>query len=81
MFEKEIESANENLEGYISPTEKVKQVYTCNEIQEILNVSRTTVYQLLESHVFHYVRVGGRYRISRKSFEKWLNGTDGDSNE
>mgnify|MGYP000766667028 CR=1 FL=1 len=51
-----------------------KRVYTADEIQEILGVSRTTIYQLLKSHAFHYVRVGGQYRISRRSFDRWLEG-------
>ncbi len=50
-----------------------KQVYTCDEIQEILGISRTTAYRLIRSDVFHTVRIGGQYRISKKSFDAWLN--------
>lgn len=50
-------------------------------IQHILKVSRTTVYELLKSKKFHSVRVGGQYRISKKSFENWLNGEKGGSED
>jgi excisionase family DNA binding protein len=51
------------------------------DIQHILKVSRTTVYELLKSKKFHSVRVGGQYRISKKSFENWLNGEEGGSED
>ena len=44
------------------------------EIQSILGISRGTVYILLERNLFHYVRIGNRIRVSRKSFDKWLDG-------
>ena len=50
-----------------------KQVYTCSEIQMILGISRTTAYRLIQSKAFHSVRIGGQYRISKKSFDSWLN--------
>lgn len=49
-----------------------KQVYTCEEIQEILGISRSTAYRLIRSEVFRTVRIGGQYRISKKSFDAWL---------
>lgn len=49
--------------------------------KNILKVSRTTVYELLKSKKFHSVRVGGQYRISKKSFENWLNGEKGGSED
>lgn len=54
-----------------------KRVYTVDEIQDILNVSRTTVYRLIKSGVFHSVRVGGQHRISKKSFDAWLDSPTG----
>lgn len=49
-----------------------KQVYTCEEIQAILGISRSTAYRLIRSNVFRTVRIGGQYRISKKSFDAWL---------
>lgn len=71
MFEDKVIEMNQDLDGYEMP-QSVKRVYTCEEVQDILGVSRTTIYQLIKSGVFHTVRVGGQYRISKKSFDKWL---------
>ena len=49
-----------------------KRVYTVEEIQAILGVSKNTTYALVKSGVFHSVKVGGQYRISKKSFDEWL---------
>lgn len=50
-----------------------KRIYTVEEIKEILGVSRPTVYRLLEKKEFRWVRLdGGKYRISRRSFDDWL---------
>jgi len=62
-------------------TEPDIRAYTVDDIQHILKVSRTTVYELLKSKKFHSVRVGGQYRISKKSFENWLNGEKGGSED
>ena len=55
-------------------------VYTCEEIQDILKISRTTAYRLIRTQVFHTVRIGGQYRISKKSFDNWLE-KEGGQNE
>ena len=56
-----------------------KRSYSLKEIQSILGISRGTVYILLERNLFHYVRIGNRIRVSRKSFDEWLDGqTKGD---
>lgn len=51
-----------------------KRCYTVKELQEILDVSRPTVYDLLKRKEFHSVIVGGKHLISKKSFDAWLNG-------
>ena len=48
--------------------------YTVEEIKEILGISRQSVYELLKAKEFQWIRVGGKYRISRPSFDKWLDG-------
>ena len=43
------------------------------ELQEILGVSRPTVYNLLKKKEFRWIQLdGGKYRISKKSFDDWL---------
>lgn len=50
-----------------------KRVYTVKELQEILGVSRPTVYNLLKRKEFRWVKLeGSKYRISKRSFDKWL---------
>ena len=49
-----------------------KRVYTVDEIQNILGIGRTSAYSLVKQRVFHSVRVGGSIRISKKSFDAWL---------
>lgn len=78
---KKIEKSDTRLPNTFRQTEPYIRAYTVDDIQHILKVSRTTVYELLKSKIFHSVRVGGQYRISKKSFENWLNGEEGGSED
>ena len=49
-----------------------KRCYTVKELQEILGISSPTVYELLKKNEFRWILVGGKYRISKKSFDEWL---------
>ena len=50
-----------------------KRYYTVQELQEILGVSRPTIYNLLKKKEFRWIQLdGGKYRISKKSFDDWL---------
>lgn len=49
-----------------------KRCYSVAELQEILGVSRPCIYELLKKKKFSWVMVGGKYRISKKSFDEWL---------
>lgn len=47
--------------------------YTVQDLQTILGISRKTVYELLHRKEFRWIQIGnGRYRISKKSFDEWL---------
>ena len=76
MFEDRIAEMNKQTESIAPTIPYEKRVYTVDEIQDILGVSKTTTYQLIKSKVFHSVRVGGQYRISKKSFDNWLDNLD-----
>lgn len=78
---KKIEKSDTRLPNTFRQTEPGIRAYTVDDIQYILKVSRTTVYELLKRKKFHSVRVGGQYRISKKSFENWLNGEEGGSED
>ena len=46
-----------------------KRCYTVKDLQEMLDVSRSTVYKLLRQNEFRWIQLeGGGYRISKKSF-------------
>ena len=53
-----------------------KKTYTVAEVQTMLSCGRETVYELLRKREFRWFRIGtgkGFYRISRESFDEWLN--------
>ena len=56
----------------ITVNEAEKRCYTVKEIQEILGISRPTVYELLKKNKFRWIQIGTKYRISKKSFDWWL---------
>ena len=49
-----------------------KRTYTVDEIQDILGICRTTAYELVKKNLFRHVRIGGCIRISKRSFDEWL---------
>lgn len=49
-----------------------KRTYTVDEIQDILRIGRTSAYKLVKQNLFRSVRIGGSIRISKKSFDAWL---------
>lgn len=71
MFEKEVEKLNKYIEEQ-PPMQYEKRIYTVDEIQDILGIGRNAAYDLVKSDVFHSVRIGGSIRISKKSFDQWL---------
>jgi len=52
---------------------KPKQVYTVLEIAEILQISKSKAYELCKQNLFRTVNIGRSVRISKESFDKWLN--------
>ena len=49
-----------------------KRCYTVNDLMLILNVGKSSIYTLLKRKEFKWNRVGAQYRISKKSFDAWL---------
>lgn len=58
-----------------TPTPIVQDIrcYTIEDLMEMLLLSRPTVYRLLKQNEFRWFKVSGAYRISKASFEAWLN--------
>ena len=55
-----------------APTEK--RTYTVGEIQKILGISQSAAYELIKNAEFRVIRIGGRIRINKKSFDAWFDG-------
>lgn len=49
-----------------------KRTYTVGEIARILDIGRTSAYKLIRSGQFQTVRIGSTIRISKASFDDWL---------
>ena len=63
----------ETIRGSAGVNVAEKRCYTVEELQTILCVSRPTVYSLLKRNEFRWFQIGGgKYRISKKSFDEWL---------
>lgn len=60
------------LENVATNYSQEKRCYTVKELQEILGISRPTVYELLKRNEFRWIQIGTKYRISKKSFDEWL---------
>lgn len=54
-------------------TSNHKKTYTIDEVATQLNISMKSAYALVKTGVFHYVRAGRAIRVSKESFDRWLN--------
>ena len=53
-----------------------KRTYTVEDIAKILGIGRTAAYSLVHSGVFKMVRIGSSIRVSKASFDDWLDKQD-----
>lgn len=53
-----------------------KRSYSVPEVAEILGICKASVYNLCAREAFRSVRIGTKLRISKKSFDEWLDGVD-----
>lgn len=51
-----------------------KRTYSVAEIQSLLGISRRKAYELCNSGAFKVIHVGRVLRISKASFDYWLDG-------
>jgi len=56
-----------------SSTLNQNKTYTIDEIAKQLNISMKSAYTLVKTGAFHYVRAGRAIRVSKESFDRWLN--------
>ena len=50
-----------------------KRTYSVQEIMKILNIGKNSAYKLVSSNVFKTIRIGKTIRVSKVSFDNWLN--------
>ena len=60
---------------------EIKRVYDPSDIQKILGLGRTKVYQWLDEiyrkqNYFRVIKIGRTYKIPKESFDKWLEKED-----
>lgn len=48
------------------------RTYTVDDIAAMLNIGRTTAYQLVREGYFKSIRIGNAIRIVKQSFEDWF---------
>lgn len=56
------------------PREVHRMTYTVSEVQQMLGIGETSAYKLCNSGAFKVLRIGNAIRISRPSFDTWLEG-------
>ena len=49
-----------------------RRTYMVSEIAKLLGISHSAAYVLVKEGHFKFVRVGTSIRVSKKSFDKWL---------
>ena len=64
-------SAEENKINAVQAGEE-KRTYSAQEIAEILQISKSMAYELCKKSFFKTVKVGKYVRISKSSFDNWL---------
>jgi excisionase family DNA binding protein len=78
MFEERIAELNNSIAtAALAGGNDGKRTYTVEEIQNILEIGKATAYRLIKRGQFKYVKIGGCIRISKKSFDEWLDGQVG----
>ena len=50
----------------------VQKTYRVDDIMHILDIGRNSAYNLVKENHFKVIRIGTAIRISRKSFDEWL---------
>lgn len=53
-----------------------RRTYTVDDTAQILGIGRTSAYILVKEGHFKIVRIGNAIRISKRSFDEWLDSLD-----
>lgn len=72
-MEQNMEELNSRNTGEAPALENETRAYSVDDIMAILNISRSSAYVLIRKNYFRSVRIGKQIRISKASFDEWLN--------
>mgnify|MGYP000937677744 CR=1 FL=1 len=53
---------------------KEKRAYSVDDIMAMLDISRSSAYILIKKNLFRSFKIGKQLRISKASFDEWLDG-------
>jgi excisionase family DNA binding protein len=67
---------SDNAQSHLCPA---KRVYSVDEIAEILDISKGSAYELIKEGQFRTVRIGSAIRVSKQSFDDWLDNQNQES--
>jgi excisionase family DNA binding protein len=59
-----------------SPAGQEKRTYSVPEIAEILQISKSKAYALCKQSLFKSVKIGKYVRVSKTSFDAWLDSVE-----
>jgi len=66
----------EEIKTNVPRASEEKRTYSVQEIADILQVSKSMGYELCKKSLFKTVKIGKYVRISKASFDNWLENTD-----
>lgn len=71
-MEQRIAELNSHNAGKAPALDNEKRAYTVDDIMAILDISRSSAYILIKKNLFRSVKIGNQLRISKASFDEWL---------
>lgn len=70
---------NQQSPEYSAEKQTEKRTYRVEEIALLLDISKSSAYNLVNAGHFQIIRIGTAIRISKSSFDKWLEETQSHS--
>lgn len=72
LMEQRMAELNAINAGKTPLPESEKRAYSVDDIMAILDISRSSAYILIKKNLFRSVKIGNQLRISKASFDEWL---------
>ncbi len=72
LMEQRMEELNAHNAEKSPIPDNEKRAYSVDDIMAILDISRSSAYILIKKNLFRSVKIGNQLRISKASFDEWL---------